>query len=323
MNRWATRFVAILSLVGGQMLALAASDSLSEGSIGTVAVRLRPTVVLAAPQATLAEIADLSGPADAIAALGPIVVQELRAVPVVLDEQLVRGRIGRHAPSISLVISGETRVSQPLRTISVADQVSAATAVIVNPGDDAEITLQRASGPLSLADDGTPPQIEATPLDRGRVGDVACRVRLMRGETELARGLVVLRVRRFASVITLSSSVRRGVALGAGDIAVQRVELTTTSQDALTDPIGVLGFIATRDLSPGQVLTPTLAQAPLAVRPGQGVTLVWRSGTVELTAPADALAGGHLGDIIGIRRFADQQRVKGQIIGVGRVLLNY
>ena len=288
-----------------------------------VLVHMRPVVVLAAPSATLGDLAALSGPPAAVAALSSIVVQPLRTTPVLVDEYLVRARIARQAPAITVVISGETQVSQPLRTISVDEQVRAATAVLVRPGDDAEVSLQRASGPLTIADDGRVPRIEAVPLDRGRVGEVALRVRLMAGEDELARALVVLRVRRYVHVVVLATEVRRGGVLGAGDLSRQRIEWSPATQDAIRDPELVLGFQATRDLSSGQILTPTLAVAPLAVRPGQGVTLVWRTGTVELSALGQALAGGHDGEIIAVKREVDQQRVRGQIIGPGRVLMNF
>ena len=289
----------------------------------TVAVHLRPQVVLAAPSATLSDLAELSGSPAAIAALEKIVIQELNAVPMLVEESLVRVRVAHQAPDVRMTITGQTQVSQPLRTISVAEQIRAVTDKLVHADDDAEITLQRASGPLTVADDGTPPVIDATPLDRGRVGDVAFRVRLMRGEDELARSLVVLRVKRYARVVVLATDVRRGAILGAGDLSVQRVELSTQTQDAFTDPNLALGFQVTRDAAAGQILTPTLALAPLAVRPGQGVTMVWRTGTVELSALGEALAGGRDGEIIGVKRSSDQQRVRGQIIGPAKVLINF
>lgn len=313
--RWATSCVACWLAAAAMSTAMSAAES--------VAIHLRPTVVLAAPSATLADLADLSGSPEAVAALGTIVIQDLRTTPVLVEENLVRARVAHQAPEVTVTITGQSQASQPLRTISVDDQVRAATAVVIHAGDDAEVALQRASGPLTVADDGTTQVIEATPLDRGRVGDVAFRVRLMRGEEELARSLVVLRVKRYVRVVVLATDVRRGAVLGAGDLSVQRVELSTQTQDAVTDPNLALGFEVTRDAAAGQILTPTLALAPLAVRPGQGVTLVWRTGTVELSALGEALAGGRDGEIIGVKRSSDQQRVRGQIIGPAKVLINF
>lgn len=314
MRIWATICVACWSACAAVHAAV---------SPESVAIRLRPSVVLAAPYATLADLAELSGSPAAVAALEKIVIQDLRAVPVLVEESLIRVRIAKQAPDVAVTITGQTQVSQPLRTVSVDAQVQAATAVLVHAGEDVDIVMQRASGPLTIADDGSPPVIDATPLDRGRVGDVAFRVRLMRGEDELARSLVVLRVRRYARVVVLATDVRRGALLGAGDLTVQRVELSTMTQDAFSDPNLALGFQVTRDATAGQILTPTLASAPLAVRPGQGVTLVWRTGTVELSALGEALAGGRDGEIIGVKRASDQQRVRGQIIGPGKVLINF
>jgi flagella basal body P-ring formation protein FlgA len=302
--------ITVLLLLAGALRVAAA----------TVEVRLRPEVCLAAPHATLADLADLTGPADLVAAIRDLPVQSLSRVAVVVDERLVRAAVGTKAP---LVVRGTSKARQPVRTISVADCIAAARAVLVPTGDDAEIALVRSSGPVVCGDDGTAPALIAEPLDRGRVGEVPVRVKVMRHEHELARALVVLRIQRFAQVVMLGVDLPRGGVIGAGDVALQRIQLTPATQDALRDLAQVVGRQANRELKAGQVLTPSLAVEPLAVRPGQAVTLWFKSGTIELSAPGEALAGGRPGEVVMVRRLADDRRIRGQVTGAGRVLVNF
>jgi flagellar basal body P-ring formation protein FlgA len=285
-----------------------------------VAVHLHPEVSLAAASATLADLADLSGPPDLVAAIARVPVQTLSAHPVLVDERLVRVAVGKRAP---IVVSGTCRVRQPVRTIAVNELVQAARSAMVPASDDAEVTLVRSSGPLAFGDDGQIPQLKAEPLDRGRVGEVPVRIRIMRDEHEVERGLVVLKIERFARVAILAADVARGALVGAGDVTLQRIPLTPLTLDAFRDLAQVVGRQAIRDLAAGQVLTPGLAIEPLAVRPGQAITLWFKSGTIELSAPGEALAGGHTGDVVMVRRLADDQRIRGQVSGVGRVLVNF
>lgn len=304
------------SAVGGWLLASACWSA-------TVEARLRPEVALAAPHATLADIAELSGPAEAVAALGAVAIQDLSPTPVLIDERLVRARAARQTAGISLSIRGESRVRQPLRTYSVEELVRAASAVVVRSGEDTEVTLLRASGPLAVGDDGSEPRIEATTIDRGQVGDVPLRVRLLRGERELARALVVLRVRRFAHITILENDLRRGTVIGPGDVSLQRAELTQATQDGFRSLDEVVGRQPVRDLVAGQPLTPGSTEIPLDVRPGQAVAMVFRTGTVELSAPGEALAGGRSGEVVMVRRAADDRRVRCQVLAPGRVLVNF
>jgi flagella basal body P-ring formation protein FlgA len=289
----------------------------------TVEVRLRPEVVLAAPRATLADLAELSGPPDAVAAVAALPMQELSPVAVRVDERLVRARIGRQAATVTLRISGEAAVRQPLQVVTVAQLQAAAEGLLRTAGDDAEIVLVRASGQVSFGDDGTVPELRAEPLDRGTVGEVAIRIKVLRGDRELARSLVVLRVRRFAQVVTLGVDLHHGQPVGAGDVGLQRIELTPATQEAFRSLDEAVGRVVMRDLTAGQVLTPGVAQAAADVRPGQAVTLVFRSGTVELSAPGEALSDGHVGEIVTVRRLADDRRMRTQILGPGRVLVNF
>ncbi len=290
----------------------------------TVEVRLRPDMSIAASAATLADVADLAGDPAAIAQLAPIPVQDLAPAPVVVDEGVIRPRLGRRAAGLTLVITGACRARQATRTWTVDEQIAAARAVLLHADDEARIGLVRSSGPLIAGDDGHGDQrLVAESLDRSAVGEVPLRIRLLAGTRELSRALLVLRVQRLAAVAVVAAPLRRGQPLTLADVEIQTRELTPATRDALRTLPEVLGRVPIRDLAPGTVLVPAALALPLDVRPGQGVTLLFRTGSVELSGAGEALAGGRLGDIIAVRRTADDRRVRGQVVAPGRVLVNF
>ena len=275
----------------------------------TVDIALRPEVTLAAKRATLGDVAEVSGPADAVASLSGTIVQELISGEMLVDERIVRSRIGRLPSGMS--------------TIPVERLSQIAAAAIMQAGDDAEIAVVRCSGPMRLPDDGVEPHLEATPLDRAAVGDVPLRVIARQGEFELSRALVVLRVRRFAQIAILVADHPRGRAIGVGDVLLQRSELTTATQEAFRSLDEAIGREPVRDLTAGQAVTPNLTAKPYDIKPGQPVAIVFRTGVVELSGPGEALAAGHAGDVVLVRRLADDRRVRAQVMGPGRVLVNF
>ena len=289
----------------------------------TVDIALRPEVTLAAKRATLGDVAEVSGPADAVASLSGTIVQELISGEMLVDERIVRSRIGRLPSGMSMSVRGQTKLRQAVRTIPVERLSQIAAAAIMQAGDDAEIAVVRCSGPMRLPDDGVEPHLEATPLDRAAVGDVPLRVIARQGEFELSRALVVLRVRRFAQIVILVADHPRGRAIGVGDVLLQRSELTTATQEAFRSLDEAIGREPVRDLTAGQAVTPNLTAKPYDIKPGQPVAIVFRTGVVELSGPGEALAAGHAGDVVLVRRLADDRRVRAQVMGPGRVLVNF
>ena len=249
----------------------------------TVDIALRPEVTLAAKRATLGDVAEVSGPADAVASLSCTIVQELTSGELLVDERIVRSRIGKLPAGMSMAVRGETHLRQAVRPITVERLGQVAAAAIMQAGDDAEIVIVRCSGPMRLPDDGVEPHLQATPLDRSAVGEVPLRVIARQGELELSRALVVLRVRRFARIATLVADHPRGRAIGVGDVLLQRSELTTATQEAFRSLDEVIGREPVRDLAAGQAVTPNLTAKPYDIKPGQPVAIVFRTDVVELS----------------------------------------
>ena len=240
---------------------------------GEVTVALRPVVSVANERATLSEVAELSGDAALVAVIRDLPVVEL---PDLRERELEAGEIRRaigHGLGSSLIVSGTSRVARRGRTIAEADIVQAARATIVAGGDEMVITTLRSSGVLVVPDGGSEVTMVAQPLDQSRTGDIPFKVRLMRGEVEVARALVTLRVVRHRQMIVASRLLRRGERIGAGDVRTERVAVNRAGAASLSAP-EIIGHEARMDLAEGTPLTAAIIVLPPNIRAGQGVVLL-------------------------------------------------
>ena len=289
---------------------------------GEVTVVLRPVVSVANERATLGEVAELSGDAAMIAVIRDLSVVEL---PDLRERKLeapdIRQAIG-HGVGASLLVSGATRVTRRGRTITDAEIVQAATAAVLAEGDELVVSTLRSSGALIIPDGGSAVIMIAQPLDQSRTGDIPFRVRLMRGEVELARALVSLRVVRHRQMLVAARMLRRGERLGVGDIRTERVAVNRAGTTALTQD-HIIGHEARMDLAEGIPLTAAVIMLPPNVRAGQGIMMQVNTERFQLTAKGQALNDGHIGEVIYVRRETDGRTVRGKIIADGQVLLDH
>jgi len=294
-------------------------------SAAEVTIAIRPIVLVAAPVATLADVAELGGDPAAIAKLGPLAVQDLfGSGKFLIDEGRIRSAIGKAAQGTILTISGRGTVGAPVRAFAVEDLAEAARATLVAGGDEVEAGLLRASGALVVTDLGTAATLVAEPLDRTQVaGEMPFRVRAVLGDRELGRALITLSVRRYRIVPVAVVALKTGQRIGPTDVRAERRELIRTTQNAAANPEACLGMLPARDLAAGEVLIASLLALPFAVEAGHPVTLVWRREGIELAGSATSLASARLGEIIQVRRSGDQQLVRAQVVGDDTVLLNF
>lgn len=289
---------------------------------GEVTVVLRPVVSIASERATLGEVAELSGDAAMIAVIRDLPVVEL---PDLRERKLeineIRQAIG-HGIGPSLLVSGTTRVSRRGRTITEVEIVQAATATVLADGDELVVSTLRSSGALVIPDGGSEVTIVVQPLDLSRTGDIPFKVRLMRGEVEVARSLVSLRVVRHRQMLVAARILRRGQQMSAGDFRSERVAVNRAGSASLSAN-EIIGHEARMDLAEGTPLTAAVMVLPPNVRSGQGIALLVNTERFQLTAKGEALNDGHIGEIISVRRETDGRTVRGKIIADGQVLLDH
>lgn len=107
-------------------------------------------------------------------------------------------------------------------------------------------------------------------------------------------GWAYLEVSHFGEVAVLTRDVVRGGAL-AGALRIERRE-TTALRDAIDAETLLHGYVATRTLRAGTVLTGRLVAPPAAAEVGDPVAVTYTRGTLLLTVVGEARQRGALGE---------------------------
>lgn len=115
-------------------------------------------------------------------------------------------------------------------------------------------------------------------------------------------------------VLSAARPLRRGDLVSAADIVIRPVAGVSAAQ-ALTDPVQAVGRRLRAAVGAGQPLLDRQLDPVLDVEPGQTVSVVLRSGAIELAAEAVALGGGRTGDLVPVQVFRDGRRIEAEVAG--------
>lgn len=316
--RWIV-LVALAALAGGASGAEAMPDD-------GIVITLRPTVSVAAGQATLGDIAEIVADPQTVARLASVAVQELPDLGRHrVDAARARALVARLVAGRPLAVSGTCAVERAALTIAPERFAAAAEAAIrAKVGDDAQIAIARAATAVVICDDAaTPWTMEADALVADPIGEVPVRLRVLRAGRELGRGLVVLNVRVLRDQVVAARPIARGATLGLEDLRVEAREARPGDAANALNAETLLGWQTRVDITPGMVITRRLAQPVPAVRGGRGVELVFVQDQFDLVAPGMALGDGAIGDVIQVRRLSDNRAVAAKVIADGKAQINF
>jgi flagellar basal body P-ring formation protein FlgA len=130
---------------------------------------------------------------------------------------------------------------------------------------------------------------------------------------------VPVRIRDPRPVVVLARAVARGETLDAGMLSLQERDVAQLPFGYLATLEQALDMEARRGLVAGAVLTPNDAQPQRLVRRGEAVTVVSRSGGIEVRAGGTAMADGARGERIRVRNDSSRRIVEGVVTAAGRV----
>lgn len=130
---------------------------------------------------------------------------------------------------------------------------------------------------------------------------------------------VPVRISDMRPVVVVSQAVARGERLGADRVVLQTRDVATLPFGYFAGLDEVAGLEARRSLHAGAVLTPHDAQLPQLVRRGQSVTVVGRSGGIEVRAEGTAMGNAAQGERVRVRNAGSRRVVEGVVTADGVV----
>ncbi len=130
-------------------------------------------------------------------------------------------------------------------------------------------------------------------------------------------------VRTYATHPVLARTLKRGERLTPEHVRTARVETTSRfGVAAAADATELIGRVARRSLTIGDVLQERDFELPILVRRGEAVTMVFARGALRVEAFGLARDDGILGATIRVENLMTQRKLVGRVVGNGLVQLN-
>lgn len=118
-------------------------------------------------------------------------------------------------------------------------------------------------------------------------------------------------------VVVATTTIQRGQLIDGADIRLKRIEVTRAGVELLGNKADVVGRIASRRILAGKMIDGRYVRNADAVRKGDAVTLIARSGNIAIKVEAIALSNGQKGEQVRVRNTSSNRVVKARIVGEG------
>ena len=112
---------------------------------------------------------------------------------------------------------------------------------------------------------------------------------------------VRVRVVYYDEVLVTSDRIGRRDEFTTDKITLKRMEITSLTDRPLTSDDDLTGMWAVRSIKKGQIITTGVVEKIPPILNGQGVSIQYKSGPLEITARGTALEDGYVGENIRIR----------------------
>lgn len=126
-------------------------------------------------------------------------------------------------------------------------------------------------------------------------------------------------VRVMADVVVAARPLPMNTVISGTDVKVARRDLSRLTAGYFTRADEVAGKVVNRPVSLGTALTPLVLAAQTLVKRGQEVTILAKTGTMEVRMTGRALSDGAAGDTVRVRNLSSKRIVEGTVTAAGVV----
>ncbi len=133
---------------------------------------------------------------------------------------------------------------------------------------------------------------------------------------------VTARVEQFVDVVTARRPIPRNTEIQASALNLTERNITRLRGDYFTRLQDVAGQTARTPIDNGEVISPRLLEATLAVRRGDQITLEARKGSLVIRTKGVALEDGHLNEQIDVKNLRSGRELRGTVTAPGTVSMD-
>ena len=148
------------------------------------------------------------------------------------------------------------------------------------------------------------------------------RFELISGAETLGAWQSPMEARLWRKVWVAREPLKRGAALSASDISLERRDVLRTPRDLLPETFDVeRGWQIADQVNPGQILMKRVVQLRVVVQKGQMVDALLKDGALSIAIKAEVLDPGAPGQIIRVRNPNSRRELRGKVINEQTVQL--
>ncbi len=133
------------------------------------------------------------------------------------------------------------------------------------------------------------------------------------------RAILYYRVRIYGNVVVAAHDLRLEQALGPSDGTIQERCIEDAGAVYLTDLKQLEGHVPARAIHGGTVLTPAMLTTPAVMQSGSPITLIMRTGAIEVKTDGFAMQKGRIGARIRVRNAKSGKMLRGKVIDANTV----
>lgn len=134
---------------------------------------------------------------------------------------------------------------------------------------------------------------------------------------------VPTRVELRQQVLVAARALVRGQRLTAQDLRLEERDVGALRDGAIHDPTQVTGYLMTRPLAAGRILSASALAAPMLVERGRPVRIALDAHGVYITMSGLAMDNGALGETVRVRNPASQRIVEGVVVGPAQIRVRH
>ena len=147
------------------------------------------------------------------------------------------------------------------------------------------------------------------------LGKVSSLVTIKVNGTAIRRVHVSGHVEVSRDVFCATHTIRRGDVIRIpGDVELVKRPLSRLRGAAITDLDLINGYVASRSIRPGQVITEDLVEAPMLVERGKRVMIVAESPYINIRTPGIVLQDGAAGELVAVKNIMSKRKVTAMVV---------
>lgn len=126
---------------------------------------------------------------------------------------------------------------------------------------------------------------------------------------------------RLVEVPVLRETLNNGTTIGARDVTMAPLRERQVRPNMILKADSLIGKTPRRMVLAGQPILENEVEQPLIVSRGENVTLIYRSGPMQLSAQGKALENGALGDVIRVANTSSNKTITGEITSAREITI--